>query len=544
MTKKCKGKYTFEQLVAAVVKHKTVSAAAAALGLYRTTLDSFLRDNGGVPQRDTTAKRKLSSEIAEFKKPVAGGDLESFTSKRETLKGKRFVFTCAQNNTHINKKFWKSLQVFCNHKDAELHVSRFTYNKSGFQNASKTDDSLWYAKELAPHILDLSVEVSEGLIFCGELDILPTAEDPLSGFASYAGYNSAIVPHAKMAMKSMPRLKGEFPRFLYTTGTVTQRNYIQRKAGQKAEFHHVYGALYVEVDKDGLWFARQLVADNKGEFYDLEHHYAPGGFYKERVEAITYGDIHIEKEDKDVSETSWNARGSMLNTLQPKYQFVHDLTDFSARNHHEINNPFFIAKKHFKKEDSVKDGLKKSFEFLDNISKKGKVIVVESNHHEAFERWLRNAEGHRDPVNAEFFHEANARIFKSIRLNEKGFDIYEWALREFGQLDRVQFLKTDESFTICGMEASKNAIECGIHGHLGIDGARGASRSYRSIGRRVNVGHSHSAGICDGVYIAGVSGKLDMDYNRGPSSWSHSHIITYANGKRAIVTIKNGKWRV
>ena len=53
----------------------------------------------------------------------------------------------------------------------------------------------------------------------------------------------------------------------------------------------------------------------------------------------------------------------------------------------------------------------------------------------------------------------------------------------------------------------------------------------------------HTAGIIDGVYTAGVSGKLDMEYNKGPSSWSHSHVVTYPNGKRAIITVKNGKWK-
>jgi hypothetical protein len=35
-----------------------------------------------------------------------------------------------------------------------------------------------------------------------------------------------------------------------------------------------------------------------------------------------------------------------------------------------------------------------------------------------------------------------------------------------------------------------------------------------------------------------------MGYNKGPSSWSHSHVITYPNGKRSIITLqKNGNWR-
>jgi len=63
------------------------------------------------------------------------------------------------------------------------------------------------------------------------------------------------------------------------------------------------------------------------------------------------------------------------------------------------------------------------------------------------------------------------------------------------------------------------------------------------MGRKAIVGHTHQAGIHDGIYTAGVSGSLDMDYNRGPSSWSHSHVLTYPNGKRAIVTMWRDKWR-
>jgi hypothetical protein len=34
-----------------------------------------------------------------------------------------------------------------------------------------------------------------------------------------------------------------------------------------------------------------------------------------------------------------------------------------------------------------------------------------------------------------------------------------------------------------------------------------------------------------------------MKYNAGPSSWSHSNIITYANGKRCMITQRGNKWR-
>lgn len=42
-----------------------------------------------------------------------------------------------------------------------------------------------------------------------------------------------------------------------------------------------------------------------------------------------------------------------------------------------------------------------------------------------------------------------------------------------------------------------------------------------------------------------VNGHLwkDWDYAKGPSSWTHSHIVTYPNGQRTIITLYAGKWR-
>jgi hypothetical protein len=39
------------------------------------------------------------------------------------------------------------------------------------------------------------------------------------------------------------------------------------------------------------------------------------------------------------------------------------------------------------------------------------------------------------------------------------------------------------------------------------------------------------------VYQAGCSRTLNADYASGPSSWSHTHIVQYANGKRTLITL-------
>lgn len=517
-----------------------INAAPAMPNVTESGIRMFLKDsvNGPRPSRD--------KEL-----PVAAGVLHAPDTRRRTLNGKRFVFTSAQNNTLVHENFLSALFNFCEHNEAELVVSRFTYNKSGFQNKTKEgSDELWYDQRLAEYFCDDSVEVATDLLFCGELDILPTASNPLSGFEAYTQGNSGIIPHAKVNMQSLPRLKGEDPRFLYTTGAVTLRNYIQRKAGQKADFHHVFGALYVEIDDEGVWYARQLIADNKGDFYDLTTKYTAEGISPgHNVMAINYGDIHIEKIDLGVAKASWEGDGSMASVLRPTYQFIHDLTDFTVRNHHNIRDPHFLAQMFWNNGEAVEDGLVQSAKFLSEIERYGYVVVVDSNHDQAYVRWLKEADIRQDPMNAEFYHKSNAKIHEQIRMGNDEFNVYEWALRQSRDLMNVIFLREDDSFVICNDAKAEElnrivgGIECGMHGHRGPNGARGNSRQFKLIGRKCNLGHSHSAAIIDGVYVAGVSGKLDMDYNKGPSTWSHSHIVTYENGKRAIVTIKNSKWR-
>ena len=118
----------------------------------------------------------------------------------------------------------------------------------------------------------------------------------------------------------------------------------------------------------------------------------------------------------------------------------------------------------------------------------------------------------------------------------------EWAAKRYVKsLTGIQFLRRDESYVICPEKSG--GIECAIHGHNGPDGARGSANSFARLGRKANIGHFHSAGIIDGVYVAGTSSQFNLGYNKGPSSWSHSHVVTYLNGKRAIVTMWDGKWR-
>ena len=483
-------------------------------------------------------------------KPKAAGQLKADFGGIP-LEGNRFVFTAAQNNTYLHEKFFKALLRYCDDTKAELVVAKFRYNKNAFQNLSEDNENeeIWYDQRLEPYFLTEQATIRRDLIWCGELNILPTAVNPLSGLENYTRDASCIVPHAKVQMKSVPTMKHEPTKFMYTTGAVTLRNYIPQKAGQKASFNHMFAALFVEVDEDGDWFARQLVANNEGEFQDLTTKYTSRGIERDkRIEALTFGDIHSELTDKLVAEASWGAgSGSMTNVLRPKKQFAHDLTDFRARNHHNLNDPHILASYHARGADSVREGLLCSAVWLAIADRPwSEIIVVESNHDQALMRWLKDPRGAMDPVNSGYWHELNAYAHKELAEGRQPH-VFEYAIRSFCgpyslTMDRVRFLREDETYEICRTPTSPG-IECGMHGHRGPNGSRGSIRNLRNIGKRANIGHSHEAGIVDGVYQAGVSAPLDMGYNVGPSSWSNTHIVTYPSGKRTLVTIRNGKWR-
>lgn len=514
----------------------TITGAARLLGITRQAVQGRLRRAG------------IDSPIATGQKSAPKATVEPLPGEGEI---QRYILTCAQNNTFLHDQVWENLMALSDYYDADVLVSRFAYNKSAYgplsvkPNTAKASDAdeLWFDERIEDYISDEPRELAPGLVWCGESNVSPTAERPLRGFETYTGRRSSIIPHVKIAMESVASGKSEPTKFNYTTGTVTQLNYIQKKAGQKAQFHHCYGALLVEVDSEGRWWCRQLNADTNGLIYDIDIHVDKGSIYEnDHVAAINWGDIHEQELDPIIREVQWG-EGGILDTLKPKHQFMHDTLSFKRRNHHDRGNCHVEYQKFVKGEETVEQEIENVAHFLSVESFRDfcKTIVVDSNHDRAFSRWLRECDYRRDHVNALYFLTCQTKKYQSIHDEDPDFHLVEWALQDKGVPAAIRFLREDESFII--VKGKSGGIECGMHGHLGINGARATPMSLSKIARRANTGHTHSCGIYNGLYVAGLSADKDLGYNRGPGTWSHSFIITYPNGKRAIGTIWDGHWR-
>lgn len=497
-------------------------------------------------------------------KPTFGAQLEAPEVRRKKLSGKRIVFAHAQNNTPIHDRFYAALKHFLKHKGAELIIGRSTYNKNGFQNLSDSNtEEVWYDRKIRDLIDAQSMQVADDLIFCGELNILPTAVNPLSGLHNYTKRASGIIPHTTISLETVPTHIDEPDKFLYTTGSITYPNYIEKKTGQKAEFHHAIGALYVEFDEDGEWHARHLAAESDtGCFYDLTEYFTPDGVEDHAgrsVEAINWGDIHAEKLAPEVAYNGFGIKqengewydvgndDSIMETLRPKQQFLHDTADFSIRNHHNVKDPHFRFKMMNDKTDCVKESLAGVANVINAMSRSWcTTVIVESNHDQALVKWLKNEDYRQDPVNAVFFLDRQLSYYKSLESGDRNYHIFQDTMEslcdELKNKD-VVYLNDGDYYTL--FPESDNPIQCGYHGHRGPNGARGSTRSFTKIGIRVNLGHAHAPLLYQNVACAGVSGKKRMGYNdSAPSSWAWSHIITYTNGKRIIITQKyQGNWR-
>ena len=549
-------------LKAAGRRHKTHWGTVHRL--YEQAIAAGLMDRlpRGTKSKDhitKTIKGKLT-----VRKPKIGGKNRAAKATPLDIKKSgvtRFIFTCAQNNTKLHDRFWTNLLALKDYYEAELHISRFSYIKHGLgaegdkkqwfaaqevSNNAKGHEDFWFDSRLAPYLSDEQRKVAPGLVWRGDANISPTAVNPLSGKGGMTGRKSGIFPHVTIAMESVPSMEANAVKFLYTTGTVTLRNYIQRDAGFKADFHHTYGALLVEVFENH-WWCRQINADSEGNFQDLDVVVKDGEVWVNNpVEAIVWGDVHVANADKKALEIAFGEDG-VLDYLQPKHQFFHDTLDMYARNHHDIKDPHQLALRYAKRQDNVRRENADVAAFYDYSHREWcKSHAVNSNHDRALLLWLKNHHAMLDPANFQFWSELNNRVLQKIAVDKDYPVILREAYLSVTGLSQepswLHFLAQDESYIVCPDKGG--GIECGQHGDDGPGGSRGTTASFTNIGRRMSKGHDHRAAIKQNVHSVGTFRKLQVDkadYAHGPSSWSCSHDIIYPSAKRAIITFWAGR---
>jgi hypothetical protein len=522
------------------------SHAAEALGLDRTTYHSRLK----------VAEKRLGLSLGR----VADGQIEATESEEKPLPRPgvvhRYILTSIQNNTYLHPAF-KNLVAYSEWLNdlpdatCQLMVGTYSYQigaygakavKRGTYDHEAVVEELWYAREALPYIVDHSVELAPALVWCGEQNILPTTQNPLTGMEIYNGRKSNIVPHATVAMDSVMSMPGEAVKLNFSTGTMTQRNYIQKSTGIKAEQRHTYGATLAEVDENGDWWVRQLTVGEDNSVMDVGPRGSGGvcvidGEVMEHrvVDNIYWGDVHEEEMHDWVRELAWGD-GGMLDTLRPDHQCLGDFFSMHRRGHHEINDFHKSYEKFVAGTESVEQEVVNGARFLAEAHREWcQTHIVPSNHDEHLDKWLNTADPRKDLVNARYFHWLQYHLLDAKDRQDDTFDILKFACEEKGAPADIDWVHLDDSLIIGGVE---NAL----HGDRGKNGSRGSTTALTKLARRVNKGHDHTAAIRQQVFSSGAC-RLRFSYMHGPHTHSISHILTYLNGERAIITFWKNKWR-
>lgn len=470
-------------------------------------------------------------------------------------RNRKYLFTGAQNDAPVHEAFWTNLRAFASHIGAEIVVGPWTYETSWFNENSPT--SRQYSPLIQDFIAFGQMEIGDNFIFAGEMNTLPTAARPISDLVTYSRGRWAVFPHAKLQLKSVPSTDPAVQAHqVMTTGAVTQPKVIPRKAGIKSIFHHIIGATVVEFDAAGDIFPRQISASDDGSFYDLDVFVSGGRVTTgHKVRAIVCGDVHERKLDHNNALATFGFgtdaatayRDNVIDTLRPDVVMAHDVYDNETRSHHHANDNAHFFEMAVRGRDSVMDEVRGVARFLARLRRPGvKPVVVESNHDLGLEKYVREGRYRNDGINVRYglklddaYLAAREAQAKALDAGEPvpTFSLLEAAVRMLSDdgLEGVEWVHDGASFVIDG-------IECGNHGFRGANGAKGTVSGFARIGRKMSIGDKHSPEIMDGVYCAGAM-NLRHGYNKGPSSWAVSHIVHYANGKRTLITLQNGKWR-
>lgn len=476
------------------------------------------------------AKRAIDKAQADAEKPLVAGDDSAVAHVKEMAPG-RYVLTTAQNNTEVDPVFMACLLRYVQAMGATLLIARTTYNLNGFQQSQDATEGVYYVDDVKPFLVEGQISLG-GVDFVAQANVLPTAKNPLSGFESItpAGVN-VVIPATKIALKCTAALKHAKGKILFSTGTVTKRNYIMRKAGAVAASEHNIGALFVDTSNGGF-VARQLeLMPNSGGFYDEGVFYTPDHQLEGiQATALQFGDIHAEK----MKTRNLHTMLAQIRRYNPENIVVHDVMDFSSRNHHNVKDCAFMFAQTVQAQTVARD-IQKVATIIDAIAREAamaRVHIIESNHDLAINTWLKNADFKTDPVNALTYLKCMTALYSHIdKHGNTNFNMLQFAYREIGNgvfADSIDFHGTDESVILAG-------VEMGCHGHTGINGSRGSPAQFRTLGIPMNTGHTHTPSITGACYTAGVSASLEMGYNVGPSSWQLANVLTWPNGQRQVI---------
>lgn len=431
-------------------------------------------------------------------------------AKLKKYNSKYILVTWAQNATPVHKPFWDNLLAYAEYLKADVGVIQGKYS------AVKKDE--WWEECLQPYLDGARQKVHTYLEILSDIKIKPTAVNPLTGLEGISGESTSVIGFPSIHLKPLPVLKGHQNKMLLTTGACTIANYSDSRIGKEAEFHHVQGAVLIEIKDDEIFYIRQITAESNGNFIDLIYSVKNKTVSEiNKCAVFVYGDIHSSQLYQPiVRETN-----RLFQYLKPRRVVLHDLFNGESINHHQAADPIHAYHRQQEGKNILKKEIEGIYEFIDdNGLIKYNPIVVRSNHDEWIEKYIKFSDYKKDIVNAKEYMEY-ALILLS---GEAKKGILPYLLEKKYGSDKITCLGLDDSFKILGWEL-------GQHGHLGAHGSKGNIEQYRKLNTKVITGDWHVPQRRHGAASVGTYSILRQGFNNGSSAWAHAGIIVHTNGK-------------
>lgn len=486
--------------------------------------DKIRNHYGGIQELHLVFKEENTDFLAKHFSSVE--DIFSSRKSVSNSEKKKYVITTAVADSKADKNFLKALDNYAEKNDAQIVIMPCESVTNSFEKKTAIFDPVFNDEKYL--FVQEDSELNENITLCS-IQVSAKQIKPITGLQRIGNREGSYVfASPKQFLEYVPSGNSRTKNFaIMTPGACTLPSYytdtfVSKRLSYIANFDHTMGAIIVEVLDDQYFDFRQIQSDPDGSFIDMGIQYSPSGSTKEVPSNIILGDLHGVKVDRDALDYFLD----VFNSLKVKSVFAHDIFDGYSISHH-IRDIYEKSVRASDGEQSLEIELQDTYDLLDkilNFMQPETLYVVKSNHDEFLTRYLTAGRYVEDPENHYLALKIATALFEDKDVLQHAFE----TVRD-GELDkRIKFLDREDSVKIGG-------VECAAHGDLGLNGARASINSIEKVYGNAVVGHTHAGAIQRGVFRVGTLSKLNLGYNKGPSSWTHTCCILYENGQRQLI---------
>lgn len=335
---------------------------------------------------------------------------------------------------------------------------------------------------------------------------------------------SVILAHSKQALEVIPTGNSTHPRLIHSTGAITKPSYLRNRIGMIADEDHKLGGLVIEIKGDVFWLRQVQFDVNNGSFVDLgKRYHANGKVTAERAEAFKMGDLHAVHHDDKALEAMYR----LWDQIKPKNIFFEDFFDGSSISHHLDRKKLSKAKLPPLFESlPIEIAAAKTVlhDIWENAPKDAKMFATASNHPHFLTQYL--DEGRYMNDRSDNYELAHRMVVMSL----DGKDPLKEYLDPKGRM----------TWTSVNADIYIEGVQMNVHGHQGINGAKGSKIGHELAYGNVMTAHTHAPSIYHDAFTVGHMSSERHGYNNGPSTWILCNGAVYKGGQKQLYMIVNG----